>query len=199
MSNNGLNSEKAIREAMKHISKALELAPGESVAASIRGHRMISTLSPEQRSDLFASINDDERVRMIIQYDEALSDLARHVSREEGFTDTDFEKTLAMVSEQAALGSKDQWREVADLAVDAVASDLEMGKTDGAPARELARHFANYPEHLDTVFEGRKLKALQMREDTAERADLIWRFLVMRAHGRRRDEMREALIEANDQ
>ena len=187
---NGLDSDKALTEASEKVREALSLAPAESVAASIRGHRMVANLTPQQRGDLFAAINDDERVKQILQFDEALSDMARAVARMEGTAPSGFEATMKLVAEQAALGSSDQWREVAEMAVDASVADLEVGGRGDAEIRELSRHLAMYPEHLDNVFTGRQLVAIQRRENSLARADMIWRLLYRRARSNHRDSRR---------
>ena len=193
LTRNGMDSDKAIGEVSEKLRKALDLAPSDSVASSIRGHRMVANLSPQQRQDLFDSINDPDRVKQILQFDEALSDMARAVGQMEGTDPSDFEGTMALVAKQAALGSSDQWREVVDMAVASSVAEFEAGGKDTPQLHEVSRHLAMYPEHLDTVFQGGQLQALQLRDDSMKRADLIWRFLFVRAKDRQFDEKRKKL------
>tara|TARA_R110002126_G_scaffold291760_1_gene457024 strand:- start:7128 stop:13304 length:6177 start_codon:yes stop_codon:yes gene_type:complete len=181
LANNGMDSDKALKEASANIREALALAPSESVAASIRGHRMVSNLTPQQRQKLYDSINDPARVTQILQFDEALTDMARQVSRMEGTAPSDFEETMDLVAKQAAMGSSDQWREVTTMAVDAAIVDFDLGGSGTAEIREVARHLAMYPEHVKTVFSGREMMAITRRENSMDRADLIWRLLWRRA------------------
>ena len=151
-------------------------------------------LTPMQRQELFASINDPERVTQIIQFDEAMTDMAKKIGKMEGARDNGFEQTMKAVSEQAALGSSDQWREVAQTAIENAELGIEAGQGTGVDVQEFARNFAMYPEHFGTVFEGRKLRALQSMEDSSDRANMIWVLLMRRARDNlkqtRRDELR---------
>ena len=190
----GFDVEKTLRQGADDIRQALDLAPESSVAASIRGHRLVANLTVEQRDDLFKSINDSDRIDAIIEYDNAMTDLAEAVGKMEGKRSSidEYQEMVDMVSQQAALGVDSEWRGLADEALDITGSEIMEGIRNGERLQLLARAYANYPEHLDEVFTGKELFALQNpRLGTNRRQSLIYRMLMRRAITRMKSNIQE--------
>lgn len=198
LQNNSMDVDKALAETSTAIAEALSLAPSQSVAASIRGHRLVANLNPIKRQELFAALNDEEQIRKILQFDDALSDMARRIGKMEGTRESQFAETMQAVAKQATYGTKDQWSEVAEMAIDDAAVGVAVGTMNGPEIQEFARHFTQYPEHFDTVFSGRDLSVLRRIGDSSSRADMIWRLLMRRARDRVRSDRRtERKLQSN--
>lgn len=141
----GGNTEQALRAAMDDIRSALKLAPEESVAGSILGHRLISNLTNEQRTKIEDLANDDERMRRIYNHDQVLTEIARQVRRMEGTNQSAWEAELDQVTRQAQLGASDRWRGLVDRALDDAVVARMAGQSQGSAMEELADRLALFP------------------------------------------------------
>lgn len=182
-----------LKETMEEIRKALDLAPGESVAASIRGRRLIAGLDTEDRESLFASIPSDEQIRYINQHDALLTRLARDVSREEGRRPDDLDQEIERVIQQASLGAGDKWHSLIDRVLDESSALMEDGRQDFASLEYVANSLAHFPEHLEQAgFSGRDLRRMgSPTMDSATRGRFIYNALRRRAVDRYRKESME--------
>lgn len=196
---NGFDIEQTLKDGTESIRQALDLSHEDSVAGSIRGHRLVANLSPEQRDQLFASINDSSRVDAIVEYDNAMTDLAEVIGKMEGKRTSidEYQDLIDMVSRQAAVGVNSEWRDLADEAIDITSGEFLEGIRNGERLQLLARAYANYPEHLDKVFTGKELTVLQSRQlNTNRRQGLIYRLLMRRAVDRMKRDVREEVLQA---
>jgi len=177
------------------LQEALAVAPGESVASSIEGHRRMRHWSNEQRAK-FIDIHGDEAFRQMAQSDEALTELARAVRKYEGTAPTEWESELDSVARQASLGATDRWSQLIDRTIDESALRRDAGDGFGEQLDQLATEMSARPETLDRVFTDERMKRILARPlDSATLKRVILGQLRTRVVDRQKNRRREAAKE----
>jgi truncated hemoglobin YjbI len=179
------------------LKQALAIAPGESVASSIEGHRRMRHWTDEQRAK-FIQVHGEETFRQMAQADEVLSELASAVRKYEGTTPTEWETSLNSVARQASLGASDRWTQLLDRTLNESAMRREAGEGFGEELEQLATEMAARPETLDRVFTDERMrKLLQRPMDTTDLQRIIYGQLRQRVVQRQKTQRREAAKERN--
>lgn len=183
----GTDARQVFDLSVEKIRAAMDLAPKDSVAASIEGQQMVRDLNNEQRQAL-AERTDEKRMDRIYQHDAMLKDLAGLVRRIEGagtYTNQ-WESEVEAVREQAFLGARDRWGTLIDRALAETAQRVSNRETFGTQVDDVAEAFAMFPEHMsEPMFTRAQLRALQdHRIDHLTRARRVAAILRSRVHER---------------
>jgi hypothetical protein len=187
-----------VNAAMEDLRKALALAPEQSVAASIEGHKLTRGLSDEQHEQLRKWLGNDQRIARVYQHDEALSKLAAEVSKLEGNYPTPFQRQLDEVKQQARFGGTGRWRAIADRVVDEATQRIMAGDGPGSDLTDLADAMAVYGPQVAPLFDKGMQRFLTADHvDSTAKARRIAAVLRKRAYDRRTSTVREQVREKN--
>ena len=179
------DAKEAMAMASEAIAKALELAPKDSVAASIEGHQIIKNLTDDQREAL-AARTSVERMNRYYEHDAMLREMAKLIRRgSEGVNPTPWEQQLEAVVAQASMGGSDRWAGLVDRAMDETAHRIAAKEGMGDQIDEVAEKLALYPTHAAKVFDEKLMKSIMAPNlTTLQRARRISAMLKSRLSAR---------------
>ena len=181
--------------AEEHLRKALELAPEDSVAATLRSYSLLDRI-PADKLDAFAQMAGDDLMTYAYAHDDALRTMAKLAALREGTPPRKFEEELATAENQARLGNRRIWTSLVDRSVDEAAQRLSLNEPMGEDIRDLSASMAAFAEQQEWLSEA-QFRSLSRRQSQAEKARYIERILTSRARNRKKsDEKRVRAAEA---
>lgn len=144
------------------LEEGLQLAPGESIARSLRGRRMTDGLDSDQLEALGDWMGPEGMARLY-SYDNMLDALADEYGKKAGTPEpvAPFQQELQRALEQVRLGSQTAWGDLREQAVSGMAERLRAGSRDISEIRSLAQAMSLFPESLTNVLTERQQEMLR--------------------------------------